>query len=379
MSEGPPRVAVIGSGLAGLTASWLLTRPAEEGGDAAPPPARVELYESAPSLGMGTHSVEMPAVGAAQKKVFVDIPPRFVVPSYYTELLALYETIGIPFYQSSGDGCCQDLRAKADAGGAALQPYFRFGNVRAFGLSLPYVALGRWSGMVQLRIIRDLLRFRWRARTQLSSGSLTGMTFGEYLDANYSADFADRYAVPVLCVVCTCSPAAVRAYPADTLVEYWLCWALRGEGLRRADGGTKEVVERLSAGLSACHLATRVTALRGGRNGDPWLVKDDKGNTREFDHVILATQAKHAAELLAEYREAEDGAAADARLRRLGEAVGAVRSEAGEMVLCVTSIPANRIRIRVTLRKWVADCVVRLSAGTATSRRCLSSVAAGRP
>ena len=73
------------------------------------------------------------------------------------------------------------------------------------------------------------------------------MTFGEYLDANYSADFADRYAVPVLCVVCTCSPAAVRAYPADTLVEYWLCWALRGEGLRRADGGTKEVVERLSA------------------------------------------------------------------------------------------------------------------------------------
>ena len=38
--------------------------------------------ESAPSLGMGTHSVEMPAVGAAQKKVFVDIPPRFVVPSY---------------------------------------------------------------------------------------------------------------------------------------------------------------------------------------------------------------------------------------------------------------------------------------------------------
>ena len=140
------------------------------------------------------------------------------------------------------------------------------------------------------------------------------------------------------------SPAAVRAYPADTLVEYWLCWALRGEGLRRADGGTKEVVERLSAGLSGCHLGTRVTALRGGRNGDPWLVKDDKGNTREFDHVILATQAKHAAELLAEYREAEDGAAADARLRRLGEAVGAVRSEAGEMVLCVTSTPANRKR-----------------------------------
>ena len=53
------RVAVIGSGLAGLTASWMLTRELEEDGDhdkgdaaAAAPPAEVELYEAAPSLGM---------------------------------------------------------------------------------------------------------------------------------------------------------------------------------------------------------------------------------------------------------------------------------------------------------------------------------------
>ena len=70
-------------------------------------------------------------------------------------------------------------------------------------------------------------------------------------------------------MVCTCSPAAVRAYPADTLVEYWLCWALRGEGLRRAEGGTKTVVAHLSAGLSECHLGTKVVSLRDAPEGTP--------------------------------------------------------------------------------------------------------------
>ena len=48
------RVAVIGSGLAGLTASWMLTRDAGDTDEQAQP-ATVELYESAPSLGMVTH------------------------------------------------------------------------------------------------------------------------------------------------------------------------------------------------------------------------------------------------------------------------------------------------------------------------------------
>lgn len=330
--EGRLRVAVIGSGLAGLTASWMLTRDAGAGAD---PPAHVELYESAPSLGMGTHSVELPE-GSDGRPVFVDIPPRFVVPSYYTELLQLYRAIGIPFYLSSGDGCFQDLRGGSDSAvGSALKPYFRFGNFRLCGFSLPYVLVAPWSSTA-MKILWDLLRFRWRARKQLAAGELTGISFGEYLDSQYSVEFGERFAVPVLCVVCTCSPKAVRAYPADTLVEYWLCWALRGEGLRRAEGGTLSVVSHLSAGLSECHLGTSVTALREGKQRQ-WLVTDDSGAAREFDHVILATQAKHAASLIGGYCDSaerrREKASTRESLRSLATAVGGVTSEAGEMVL----------------------------------------------
>ena len=60
--DGPMRVAVIGSGLAGLTASWMLTR--DDADATAAPPAEVELYESAPSLGM----VRAPTVPPAPAK-----------------------------------------------------------------------------------------------------------------------------------------------------------------------------------------------------------------------------------------------------------------------------------------------------------------------
>eukprot|EP01047_Picozoa_sp_COSAG01_P029995 COSAG01_NODE_2074_length_8491_cov_4.600024_13_plen_456_part_00 len=380
----PPRVAVIGSGLAGLTTAWLLGKcpssdgrsPADgssagEGGPLASGGMEVELYEAAPSLGMGTHSVALdPPPDGDQKSrqgsdkppVMVDIPPRFVVPSYYSELLQLYKAVGVPFYMSSGDGCFQTW-------GADESPYFRFGNVRMFGVSLPYVWAAPWS-TVAWRIVWDLLRFRWRARRHLREGSLIGLSFGEYLSRDYSPEFGERFAVPMLCVVCTCSPEAVRAYPADTLVEYWLCWALRGDGLFRATGGTHAVVSALSAGLAKCHLGTRVTAVRatgdgagGGGAGaggsarkGRLAVLDERGEVRYFDHVVLATQAKFAAELLDGYlRDRDDRAGAkleqeqeqeqeqqwgsddinDERglLRAAQAALGRVRSEAAEMVL----------------------------------------------
>ena len=191
-STGAPqrRVAVIGSGLAGLTTAWLLGQTQQDR-----PVAHVELFEAAPSLGMGTHSVELRSStqgkGTADSRTIVDIPPRFVVPSYYTELLRLYESIGIPFYMSTGDGCFQTL-------GSGNSPYFRFGNFRVFGVSLPYVLAMPWSSVAR-RIVWDLLRFRWLARRHLRAGALIGRTFGEYLDEEYSVEFGARFAVPMLC------------------------------------------------------------------------------------------------------------------------------------------------------------------------------------
>jgi hypothetical protein len=151
--DGPMRVAVIGSGLAGLTASWMLTRDAD--GDAtAAPPAEVELYESAPSLGMVRAPTAPPAPARRRPKrlclssprrartrsscrrgatassssstfrpalwchracapaqppplrppAIALTPHRRIRRRYYTELLQLYKAIGIPFYLSSGDG-----------------------------------------------------------------------------------------------------------------------------------------------------------------------------------------------------------------------------------------------------------------------------------
>jgi hypothetical protein len=46
------------------------------------------------------------------------------------------------------------------------------------------VRVAPWSPTA-MKIVWDLLRFRWRARTQLAAGELTGISFGEYLDTQY--------------------------------------------------------------------------------------------------------------------------------------------------------------------------------------------------
>jgi hypothetical protein len=64
----PMRVAVVGSGLAGLTASWMLTRELDAA-DGAAPPAEVELYETAPSLGMVRDAPTSPPARARRRVV----------------------------------------------------------------------------------------------------------------------------------------------------------------------------------------------------------------------------------------------------------------------------------------------------------------------
>eukprot|EP01052_Picozoa_sp_SAG31_P046480 SAG31_NODE_8908_length_1365_cov_1.220379_1_plen_250_part_01 len=181
-SDKPVRVAIIGSGLAGLTAGWLLS---EKGNH-----VTAHIYEAAPSLGMGTHAVNINS--GRGTSVSVDIPPRFVVPPYYTELSHLYRTIGIPFYTSNGAGCFQVV-------GKNNTPYFKFGTLRICGLSFPYVLAAPWR-LVPYRIVWDLMRFRCWGDRHLRSGLLEGKSFGEYLDENYSKEFAELFAVPMLCV-----------------------------------------------------------------------------------------------------------------------------------------------------------------------------------
>ncbi|KAG8874615.1 hypothetical protein FRB97_005782 [Tulasnella sp. 331] len=90
----PPRrhikVAVVGSGLAGLTAAYILSRQNERQLDVE---FDVHLFEKASSLGMDAQSVSVPLENG--EKLRVDVPMRSFQGGYYRHLIALYTHLDI--------------------------------------------------------------------------------------------------------------------------------------------------------------------------------------------------------------------------------------------------------------------------------------------
>jgi predicted NAD/FAD-binding protein len=218
------RIAVVGSGLAGLAAAWLLGRERE-----------VVLHESYPGGGMGAHSIRLDSDAT---RSLIDVPLRVFTPSYYPTLCALYDHVGI-------DTAPVDYAASFSTLGAGT--YYRYFNMRLGRHSIPMVDPTIALGRAARRITADLVRLHRHAPRDLASGRLASLTFGEYLHtARYSTEFVERFALPAYASICTCRTASVREYPAETIVGYMVS-GVTTTGVRRAIQGTDDVMRRLSA------------------------------------------------------------------------------------------------------------------------------------
>ena len=110
-----PTLAVIGTGLGGLAAAWLLRQRFQ-----------VTLFEQHPRPGMGVFVVDYHSRGQTTR---IDIPTRVFCDGYYPNLLALLRAVGVRLHATDHSA------AYADADG---EVFFHYGNLRAFGRSWSY-------------------------------------------------------------------------------------------------------------------------------------------------------------------------------------------------------------------------------------------------
>jgi predicted NAD/FAD-binding protein len=188
MSSQPPitRVAVVGSGIAGLTAAWVLSRDNR---------FEVTLIEREPSLGMDAHSFDMSHAqpgGSAGSPQRLDMPLRVFSESYYPNLTRLYSEAGVTFCPE--DYCGSFL----DADGSCL---FKYSNLLIGPFSLPWIFPRFLLKRASLSLAIEYFRFMVVARRHTKDGSLwlkalETMTFGEYLQRGmYSATFVNKFIV----------------------------------------------------------------------------------------------------------------------------------------------------------------------------------------
>ncbi len=277
-----PTVAVVGGGVSGLTAAYLLQRT-----------HHVTLFEADPRLGghAHTHDVEL---GTGQT---VPVDSGFIVLNdrTYPLLRRLFAELDVrtrPTEMSmnvSCDGCGLTYTGGRKANGIfsqrrrALDPKF-------------------WRLLLQIR------KFQKQALMLLEEDSASEMTYADFLDKHgFDQHFISHYALPVVSCVWSMGHRESLAYPAAYLFAF-----LRHHGfLTLGDsptwhtviGGSRSYVEAITTRLDVVRPGTRITAV--SRKPEAVEIDDEHGEHHSFDKVVIATHANDALSLLTDADEAE--------------------------------------------------------------------------
>jgi uncharacterized protein len=276
-SSSPLAVAVIGSGVSGLAAAWLLQRR-----------HAVTLYEKDAKLGGHCNTVDAP--GADGNLIAIDT--GFIVYNEinYPNLVALYHHLGVAthptemsFSVSLDDGALE--YSGSGLGGLLAQP--------------ANLARPRFWAMV-----RDIVRFYRQAPRLLARPDAEALSLGRYLDEEgYSDAFIRDHLLPMGAAIWSCTVADMRDYPAAGFVRFFenhgLLRLAERPRWRTVTGGSRVYVDRMAAPLAG-HIRLACPIRRIRRQPDGVLVEERGGRIERFDHVVLATHADQALALLSD-------------------------------------------------------------------------------
>lgn len=307
------RIAIIGGGISGLAAAWLLSRT-----DA------VTLYEAEPRLGGHARTV------MAGQRGDQPVDTGFIVFNYanYPHMTRMFQDLDVPV-------------AKSDMSfGATIDN----GHIE-YGLKDIDALLAQRSNLMRpgfLRMIRDILRFNARAEDLARDDSATIADLMR--DLKLGRWFRDYYLVPLSGAIWSTPPEQILSFPAKALVQFFRNHALMSTSGQHqwwtVDGGSREYVTRLERHLRAVgadlRIASPVRSVR--RTGDAATVIAD-GATERFDHVIFACHSDQALRLL------------DRPTRDEEQALSAIRFQDNEVWL--HRDPAQMPKRRKVWSSWV--------------------------
>lgn len=296
------KIAVVGAGLGGLAAAWLLGRPGSA--------HQVTLYERQAQPGFTAANLAVPGRGTAANPVQVDVPLRVFYPGYYPTLTRLYQALAVPSepvsYASSFHGPLHGAGAPGRAAGAL---YFRYRNLRWGASSVAVLAPpDLLLGAPAWHIVGGVLRFQRQALPAWRRGDLAGQSIGAWVAAQgYPRDFTDGFLLPAIATVCTCSLAQAADFPAEVVVDY-LARGLARQSVRRAVHGADDVQRRLLTGIADLRCGARIAAVRRLPGDGGVQLQMEDGSTDTVDQLVLATQAHQALRLLADASAGEAAA-----------------------------------------------------------------------
>jgi len=266
------RVAVVGSGISGLAAAWLLRDRYQ-----------VTLFEADQRPGGHTHTIEVELEGT-----HAPVDTGFLVfnRKTYPNLCGLFETVGI----------------EAVASEMTFSVSLRDPDLEWAGTSLDTV-FGQRSNLFRPAfwgMLRDIVRFNRETTRMATSGQGVDISLGGYLrEHRYGTEFRDWYLLPMAAAIWSCPTEQMLAYPLATFARFChnhglLQIADRPQWLT-VSGGGRSYVRRLLADLDHVRLGCPVTSL--SRDAMGVTLATPQGPER-FEAVVLACHSDQALRLL---------------------------------------------------------------------------------
>jgi uncharacterized protein len=276
------RIAVVGSGISGLAAAWLLRTRHD-----------VHVFEQAPRIGGHTDT----RVIRARDGRSVPIDTGFIVYNEvtYPLFVRLLDELGVATQPSDMSWALRCARCRLEYAG----------NPRGV-LAQPT----RAADPRHVRMLADIVRFH-RTAHRIRGTAAADTTLGAFLadpSHRFGHGFTHHYLLPMTSAIWSSSASDVSGFPLSALLDFLFNHGLLGvrthHPWRTIVGGSSRYLGPLTAGLEG-RIHTATTPVKVTREAHGVHVAFADGSTDRFDAIVLATPADAALEMLTDADDEE--------------------------------------------------------------------------
>lgn len=268
------KVAIIGTGIAGLGCAWQLRDLAD-----------ITLIEREPRPGGHSNTVEVLENGRP-----IRIDTGFIVFNHatYPNLVELFKELGVATKPSEMSFSVQHIPSSLEYNGMG-----------------PNKVFAQRRNLVRPRfhaLLFQILRFFRVGRAALNDPDTASLTLREFTDRHgLGKDFLEFYLVPMSSAVWSTNPQRILDFPALSLLRFFENHGFLGitthHPWRTVDGGSRAYVEKILASVRPVRLPAKVVSVSESQTAATVLTEN--GEPETFDRVIIATHADEALAMLA--------------------------------------------------------------------------------
>lgn len=281
------QIAIIGSGIAGLSCAWLLDKSCD-----------VTIFEAEAQIGGHSHSVN---VASCENPLLIDM--GFIVFNIpcYPNLVALFNHINAAHQLSD-----MSFAVSAHCG------KFEYSSLGLKGL---FAQIRNIFNPKMYQMIFDILRFNKEAPKDNFARENNALSLGEYLYQNkYSKVFIDDHLLPQAAAIWSCSSDEILNYPFGAFIGFF-----ENHGLlqindrilwRSVIGGAEAYLIKLMKDFKG-KINTNCPIISIKRTKSKVTLFDANNKSYDFDEVVFATHADIARKILGEDASADEKAIFD--------------------------------------------------------------------